>query len=101
MGYALDVPVVLLHQLNRANEKRDDKIPWLSDLKDSGSVEEDSDVVIFPHRQSYYDKSTDDKERRKAMLIVAKHRNGPTGRANVEYIAEQCLFRDMEQKPLW
>ncbi|MGA7885250.1 MAG: replicative DNA helicase [Acidobacteriaceae bacterium] len=99
---ALDVPVIVLHQLNRENEKRDDKRPRLSDLRESGSVEEDADLVLFPHRPGYYDPKADDKERRKAEIIVAKQREGPSGVARCEYLAEQTLFRDEEEKAsLW
>ena len=102
MAVALDVPVVVLHQLSRANDKRDDKEPRLSDLRDSGNIEQDADLVIFPHRPSYYDPKADDKEKLKAVLILAKQRMGPTGRANCEYLAEQTLFRNVEQKAsLW
>ncbi len=102
MAVALDAPVVVLHQLNRANEKRDDREPRLSDLRDSGNIEQDADLVLFPHRPSYYDTKADDKEKLKAVLILAKQRNGPTGRANCEYVAEQTLFRNVEARTsLW
>jgi replicative DNA helicase len=98
----LDVPVVVLHQLSRANEKRDDREPRLSDLRDSGEIEQDSDVVIFPHRPSYYDTKADDKEKLKAVMILSKQRQGPTGRAECEYVAENTLFRNVEVKAsLW
>ncbi len=98
MAVELDAPVVVLHQLSRANEKRDDREPRLSDLRDSGNIEQDADLVIFPHRPSYYDSKADDTERLKAVLILAKQRMGPTGRANCEYVAEQTLFRNVEQR---
>jgi replicative DNA helicase len=98
MAVELDVPVVVLHQLSRANEKRDDREPRLSDLRDSGEIEQDADVVIFPHRPSYYDAKADDKEKLKAVMILAKQRQGPTGRAECEYLAENTLFRNVEPK---
>ena len=102
MAVELDVPVVVLHQLSRANEKRDDREPRLSDLRDSGEIEQDADVVIFPHRPSYYDAKADDKETLKAVMILAKQRQGPTGRAECEYVAEQTQFRNVEVKAsLW
>ena len=102
MAVALDVPVVVLHQLSRANDKRDDKEPRLSDLRDSGNIEQDADLVIFPHRPSYYDPKADDKEKLKAVMILAKQRQGPTGRAECEYVAENTLFRNVEVKEsLW
>ena len=93
MADQLDVPVMVLHQLSRETEKRDDKRPRLSDLRESGDVEQDADLVIFPHRESYYSKTTDEKETRKAEMIVAKQRNGPTGTANCEYIKEHGVWR--------
>ena len=102
MADYLDVPVMVLHQLSRETEKRDDKRPRLSDLRESGDVEQDADLVIFPHRDSYYKKSDDAKENRKAELIVAKQRNGPTGRADCEFWAERGLFCDVEERAsLW
>jgi len=102
MAVELDVPVVVLHQLSRANEKRDDREPRLSDLRDSGEIEQDSDVVIFPHRPSYYDTKADDKEKLKAVMLLSKQRQGPTGRAECEYVAENTLFRNTEVKAsLW
>ena len=102
MADTLDVPVMVLHQLSRENEKRDDKRPRLSDLKESGDVEQDADVVIFPHRDSYYGKSTDDAENRKAEMIVAKQRNGPTGCAECEFIGERGVWQDKEERAsLW
>ena len=103
MDDVLDVPVIVLHQLNRENEKRDSKEPRLSDLRESGSIEEDADMVIFPNRQSYYSGSKGDtKEDRAAELIVAKQRMGPTGRAKCEFLADRCLFRNLEERGgLW
>jgi replicative DNA helicase len=100
MAASLDVPVVVLHQLSRENEKRDSKRPKLSDLRESGSVEEDADVVIFPHRPAYYEeKKKDAAEDRETELIVAKQRNGPLGSAHCEFYGDMCLFRDKEQRP--
>jgi replicative DNA helicase len=104
MADDLNVPLIVLHQLNRANEKRgDDHEPKLSDLRDSGNVEQDADLVLFPHRPAYYDKDADDKAKKKAIVIVAKNRNGPTGRAHCQYIDEQTLFCDegVPERTLW
>jgi replicative DNA helicase len=73
----LEVPVVVVAQLNRNAEQRPDKRPLLSDLRDSGSVEQDADIVIMLHREDYYDASTVRKH--ELDLIVAKHRSGPQG----------------------
>ena len=77
MAKTMNVPVILLSQLSREVEKRQDKTPILSDLRESGSIEQDADVVIFPHRPAYYD--PDGPNEGIINLIVAKHRNGPIG----------------------
>lgn len=78
----LDIPVIALAQLNRSVENRADKRPQLSDLRDSGSVEQDSDVVMFLYRDDYYNPDTSELPNQ-MEVIVAKHRNGPTGRASL------------------
>ncbi len=91
----LDVPVVALSQLNRGPEQRADKRPMLSDLRESGSLEQDSDVVILLHREDVYEKeSTRPGE---ADLIVAKHRNGPTRDVVVAFQGHYSRFVDMAQ----
>ena len=72
----LNIPIIALSQLSRANEKRTDKKPMLSDLRDSGAIEQDADIVMFIHREEYYDKENQDLKG-KADLIVAKNRSGP------------------------
>lgn len=91
----LDVPVVALSQLSRAVEQRNDKIPQLSDLRESGSIEQDADVVLFIHREELYNPETE--RQGIADLVVAKHRNGPTGRVELFFVKEQARYRDIER----
>jgi len=93
----LDVPVVALSQLSRSSERRgDDKRPMLSDLRESGSIEQDADVVAFIHREAYYNRSEDQTESEKAdsEIIIAKQRNGPTGTIHLHFISKYTLFHD-------
>lgn len=83
MAKTLDIPVILLSQLSREVEKRGDKLPMLSDLRESGSIEQDADVVIFPHRPAYYD--PDGEEKGVVNIIVAKHRNGAIGAVSARH----------------
>ncbi len=89
----LDVPVVALSQLNRSPEQRSDKKPLLSDLRESGSIEQDSDVVILLHREDFYEKES--PRAGEADLIVAKHRNGPTATVTVAFQGHYSRFVDM------
>jgi replicative DNA helicase len=90
----LRVPVVALSQLSRAVEARQDKRPILSDLRESGSLEQDADVVMFIYRDELYDELTD--RRNIADIIVAKHRNGPTGQVSLRFSKEQTRFSDLD-----
>jgi replicative DNA helicase len=89
----LEVPVVALSQLNRGPEQRTDKKPMLSDLRESGSIEQDSDVVILLHREDQYEKES--PRAGEADLIVAKHRNGPTATVTVAFQGHYSRFVDM------
>nr|WP_274636630.1 replicative DNA helicase [Microbacterium bovistercoris] len=88
----LQVPVVALSQLNRGSEQRQDKKPQVSDLRESGSIEQDADMVILLHRESVYDKDSRPGE---ADLIVAKHRNGPTATIEIAFQGHFSRFADM------
>lgn len=89
----LNVPVIALSQLSRAVESRDGKRPQLSDLRDSGSIEQDADVVMFIHREERYNPDTERKGI--ADIIVAKHRNGPVGDVELAFVQEQARFADL------
>jgi replicative DNA helicase len=89
----LDVPVVALSQLNRGPEQRTDKRPLLSDLRESGSIEQDADVVVLLHREDAYEKES--PRAGEADLIVAKHRNGPTATVTVAFQGHYSRFVDM------
>ncbi|QPZ37864.1 replicative DNA helicase [Paramicrobacterium chengjingii] len=88
----LQVPVIALSQLNRGPEQRQDKMPAISDLRESGSIEQDADMVVLLHRESVYEKDSRPGE---ADLIVAKHRNGPTATITVAFQGHYSRFADM------
>jgi replicative DNA helicase len=95
----LDIPVMALSQLSRASEQRSgDKKPILSDLRESGSIEQDADVVAFIHRDSYYNRDSsgepDPDSENKAEIIIAKQRNGPTGSIEVAWVSKCTKFGD-------
>lgn len=92
----LDIPVIALSQLSRAVEHRDDKKPMLADLRESGSIEQDADVVMFIYRDDYYDKETENKNI--AEILVRKHRNGPTGDIQLFWKPEYMKFGTLEKK---
>jgi replicative DNA helicase len=92
----LEVPVVAISQLNRGAERRDDKKPMLSDLRESGSLEQDADVVLLIHREDAYDKES--SRVGEADFIVAKHRNGPTDTITVSFQGHYSRFVDMARE---
>ncbi len=98
----LDIPVLALAQLNRSPEARTDKRPQLSDLRESGSIEQDADVVMFINRPDYYKKGLTDEQGNDmegiAEIIVAKHRNGPTDDVKLKFQKEYARFDNVEQQ---
>lgn len=101
MAKELGVVVIMLSQLSRASEQRSDHRPQLSDLRDSGSIEQDADIVVFLKRDDYYDKGSDDPAEINPNLgntcevIIAKHRNGPVGSCNLAWVAKYTKFGNL------
>jgi replicative DNA helicase len=95
----LAVPVVVLAQLNRQPEGREDKKPVLSDLRESGSIEQDADVVMLLYRAEYYDRS-ESAEKNTCDIIVAKNRTGPTGDVKLAFIKEYTRFENLAAQPM-
>jgi replicative DNA helicase len=92
----LNVPVIALSQLSRAVESRSPQIPQLADLRESGSIEQDADIVMFIYREAYYNPET---ERENITdLIIAKHRNGPTGKVELYFDPERLRFTSLDRK---
>jgi replicative DNA helicase len=92
----LDVPVLAIAQLSRAVEARHDKRPLLSDLRDSGAIEQDADMVMFLYRDEYYNSESDDKGI--AEVIVGKHRNGPTGKVQLAWLEQYTKFASLARR---
>ncbi|MBI1813183.1 replicative DNA helicase [Candidatus Peregrinibacteria bacterium] len=96
IGRELRVPILALSQLSRAVESRPGNIPALSDLRDSGSIEQDADVVLMMYREDYYDEDSDRPGM--ADIYIRKHRNGPTGRIELHFKREQMRFYDVDKQ---
>ncbi len=96
MAKELNVPVLCLSQLSRAAEKREDKRPMLSDLRESGSIEQDADSVLFLYRDDYYDKASEEKNT--AECIVAKNRHGATGTVKLNWMGQYTTFSSIETR---
>jgi replicative DNA helicase len=92
----LGVPVIALSQLSRAVENRPSRIPQLADLRESGSIEQDADVVMFIYRDDYYEK--DSEKKNIADILIRKHRNGPVGQIELFFKPEQMLFTNLDRK---
>ncbi|OIQ51092.1 Replicative DNA helicase [Pseudodesulfovibrio hydrargyri] len=96
----LNVHIILISQLNRKVEERLDKRPMLADLRDSGAIEDDADNIVFLYRDALYNKSEDNPLKNHAEIIIAKHRNGTTGRGELFFKKEYGLFENMECSPI-
>ena len=92
----LDIPVIALSQLSRSVEKRDDKRPMLSDLRESGAIEQDADIVIFLYRDDYYNE--DSEKKNIAEVILAKRRGGSTGTVDLAWLASYTKFANLERR---
>jgi replicative DNA helicase len=90
----LHVPVIALSQLSRAVEQRTEKVPILSDLRESGAIEQDADIVMFIYRDDYYNK--DSEKQGIAEIHIAKHRNGPTGQVSLLFNQRTTKFLDLQ-----
>lgn len=96
MAKELNVPILLLSQLNRSVESRQDHRPMPSDLRESGSIEQDADIILFVYREGVYNK--DDPNQSAAECIIGKNRHGSTGTVNMAYLGEYTLFRDIDSR---
>jgi len=94
----LQIPVIACSQLSREPEKRTDHRPQLSDLRESGTLEQDSDLVLFIYRERFYNDNVAEDRRNIAEIIIAKHRNGPTGKFELLFIDEQTKFANVDRR---
>ena len=96
MAKELQVPVLCLSQLSRANEKREDKRPMLSDLRESGAIEQDADIVMFLYRDDYYNENSE--KRNIAECIIAKNRHGETGKVELAWSPQYTTFSSLDYR---
>ena len=96
MAKELNVPVLCLSQLSRANESRSDKRPMLSDLRESGAIEQDADIVMFLYREGYYNEDTENPNL--AECIIAKNRHGETRTIELQWLPEYTTFSSLDRR---